>query len=203
MTVATGIQDRAARIARSHSSSAGPSSVSHSWCVRSSSTQWRFPWRQDAHTLALLALRQDEVQINKNALCGNPNAVVQAMQPLTRTKKSDVVYDVGCGEGRILFEGANLWRASSRYRSLTRNASAGPDACTTTSARPYPLTSFCADHRDKGAIRISRAAINRRKGAAFQCHRASDRGLDAQQIVEAFAIGPDRSHASDTGQDSA
>jgi ribosomal protein L11 methylase PrmA len=53
---------------------------------------------------------QDEVQIN-TPYVATPYPVVRAMLHLARTKKSDKVYDLGCGDGRILIEAAKRYGA--------------------------------------------------------------------------------------------
>src|SRR5262249_456304 len=60
--------------------------------------------------LALLASGQDEVQIN-TPYVATPYPVLRAMLQLARTKKSDIVYDLGCGDGRILIEAAKAYGA--------------------------------------------------------------------------------------------
>lgn len=60
--------------------------------------------------VALLLLGQDEVQIN-TPYVATPYPVVRAMLRLARTKKSDIVYDLGCGDGRILIEAAKTYGA--------------------------------------------------------------------------------------------
>jgi ubiquinone/menaquinone biosynthesis C-methylase UbiE len=56
----------------------------------------------------LPASAQDEVQIN-TLYVATPYPVVRAMLRLARTKKSDIVYDLGCGDGRILIEAAKSY----------------------------------------------------------------------------------------------
>jgi SAM-dependent methyltransferase len=60
--------------------------------------------------LALPLLSQDEVQINTPYL-GTPHPVVNAMLRLAKAKKSDIVYDLGCGDGRILIAAAKTYGA--------------------------------------------------------------------------------------------
>lgn len=60
--------------------------------------------------VALLVFGQDEVQIN-TPYVATPYPVVRAMLRLARTKKSDIVYDLGCGDGRILIEAAKSYGA--------------------------------------------------------------------------------------------
>ena len=60
--------------------------------------------------LLLPLLAQDEVQIN-SPYVATPTPVVDAMLQLAHAKKSDVVYDLGCGDGRILIEAAKRFGA--------------------------------------------------------------------------------------------
>lgn len=60
--------------------------------------------------VALLVFGQDEVQIN-TPYVATPYPIVRAMLRLARTKKSDIVYDLGCGDGRILIEAAKSYGA--------------------------------------------------------------------------------------------
>lgn len=53
---------------------------------------------------------QDEVQIN-SPYVATPAPVVDAMLQLAHAKKSDVVYDLGCGDGRIIIEAAKRFGA--------------------------------------------------------------------------------------------
>lgn len=53
---------------------------------------------------------QDEVPIN-TPYVATPYPVVRAMLQLARVKKSDTVYDLGCGDGRILIEAAKRYGA--------------------------------------------------------------------------------------------
>jgi cyclopropane fatty-acyl-phospholipid synthase-like methyltransferase len=55
-------------------------------------------------------LAQDEVQIN-TPYVATPRHVVDAMLQLAHAKKSDVVYDLGCGDGRIIIEAAKRFGA--------------------------------------------------------------------------------------------
>jgi SAM-dependent methyltransferase len=61
-------------------------------------------------SLALVAFGQEETQIN-SPYVGTPYPVVDAMLRLAKVKKSDVVYDLGCGDGRILVEAAKTYGA--------------------------------------------------------------------------------------------
>jgi SAM-dependent methyltransferase len=61
-------------------------------------------------SLFLPLLAQDEVQIN-SPYVATPAPVVDAMLQLAHTKKSDVVYDLGCGDGRIIIEAAKRFGA--------------------------------------------------------------------------------------------
>jgi SAM-dependent methyltransferase len=66
-----------------------------------------------AKTLVFVILpvsAQDEVQIN-TPYVATPYPVVRAMLRLARVKKSDTVYDLGCGDGRILIEAAKSYGA--------------------------------------------------------------------------------------------
>jgi SAM-dependent methyltransferase len=60
--------------------------------------------------LTLPVFGQDEVQIN-TPYVATPYPVVKAMLRLAHAKKSDVVYDLGCGDGRILIEAAKTYGA--------------------------------------------------------------------------------------------
>jgi SAM-dependent methyltransferase len=60
--------------------------------------------------LAISLSGSDEVRINTPYL-GTPYPVVNAMLRLAKTKKSDIVYDLGCGDGRILIEAAKTYGA--------------------------------------------------------------------------------------------
>jgi SAM-dependent methyltransferase len=66
-----------------------------------------------AKTLILVTFpvsAQDEVQIN-TPYVATPYPVVSAMLRLAKVKKSDIVYDLGCGDGRILIEAAKRYGA--------------------------------------------------------------------------------------------
>jgi len=60
--------------------------------------------------VALPTFSQDQVQIN-TPYVATPYPVVHAMLRLAEAKKSDVVYDLGCGDGRILVEAAKKYGA--------------------------------------------------------------------------------------------
>jgi ubiquinone/menaquinone biosynthesis C-methylase UbiE len=60
--------------------------------------------------LAFSAFGQEQTQIN-SPYVGTPYPVVDAMLRLAKVKKSDVVYDLGCGDGRILVEAAKTYGA--------------------------------------------------------------------------------------------
>jgi len=53
---------------------------------------------------------QDQVQIN-TPYVATPYPVVKAMLRLAKAKKSDIIYDLGCGDGRILVEAAKAYGA--------------------------------------------------------------------------------------------
>jgi cyclopropane fatty-acyl-phospholipid synthase-like methyltransferase len=59
-------------------------------------------------TLPLLA--QEQVQIN-SPYVATPSLVVDAMLSLADAKPSDVVYDLGCGDGRIIIQAAKRFGA--------------------------------------------------------------------------------------------
>jgi SAM-dependent methyltransferase len=64
-------------------------------------------------TLMLVVLSvngQDQVQIN-TPYVATPYPVVRAMLRLAHAKNSDIVYDLGCGDGRILIEAAKTYGA--------------------------------------------------------------------------------------------
>src|SRR3954468_1211621 len=61
---------------------------------------------------ALPILRSGQQQVEINApYVTTPRPVVDAMLKLARTRKSDVVYDLGCGDGRIVIAAAKQYGA--------------------------------------------------------------------------------------------
>jgi cyclopropane fatty-acyl-phospholipid synthase-like methyltransferase len=60
--------------------------------------------------LFLPLLAQDEVQIY-SPYVATPTPIVDAMLQLAQVKKSDVIYDLGCGDGRIVIEAAQKFGA--------------------------------------------------------------------------------------------
>jgi SAM-dependent methyltransferase len=59
---------------------------------------------------ALSAQDPEQVQID-TPYVASPPPVVDAMLSLAHTKSSDIVYDLGCGDGRILIEAAKQYGA--------------------------------------------------------------------------------------------
>lgn len=55
-------------------------------------------------------LAQDQVQIN-TPFVATPKPVVDAMLTLAHAKSSDIVYDLGCGDGRIIIQAAKEFGA--------------------------------------------------------------------------------------------
>jgi 2-polyprenyl-3-methyl-5-hydroxy-6-metoxy-1,4-benzoquinol methylase len=63
-------------------------------------------------SLAVPSLRTDQQQVEINApYVTTPRPVVDAMLKLAGTRKSDVVYDLGCGDGRIVIAAAKQYGA--------------------------------------------------------------------------------------------
>jgi cyclopropane fatty-acyl-phospholipid synthase-like methyltransferase len=60
--------------------------------------------------LAAVLAAQEQVQIN-TPYVATPDAIVDAMLSMARTKPSDVVYDLGCGDGRIVIQAAKRYGA--------------------------------------------------------------------------------------------
>lgn len=61
-------------------------------------------------SLVLDLAAQDQVQIN-TPYVATPTPVVDAMLKLAHTKSSDVIYDLGCGDGRIVIQAAKQYGA--------------------------------------------------------------------------------------------
>lgn len=60
--------------------------------------------------LGLVLIAQEQVQIN-TPYVATPHPVVDAMLNLAQAKPSDIVYDLGCGDGRIIIEAAKRFGA--------------------------------------------------------------------------------------------
>ena len=59
---------------------------------------------------AVIASAQEEVQVHAPYVA-TPQPVVAAMLNLAHTKRGDLVYDLGCGDGRIVIAAAKLYGA--------------------------------------------------------------------------------------------
>lgn len=60
--------------------------------------------------LGFVLIAQEQVQIN-TPYVATPHPVVDAMLNLAHAKPSDIVYDLGCGDGRIIIEAAKRFGA--------------------------------------------------------------------------------------------
>src|SRR3954471_21278916 len=73
-------------------------------------TAWQVPTLLCILPLPLLRSGQQEVDIHAPYVT-TPLPVVDAMLKLARTRKSDIVYDLGCGDGRIVIAAAKRYGA--------------------------------------------------------------------------------------------
>src|SRR3954447_7618462 len=73
-------------------------------------TTWLVPTLLCSLALPILRSGQQEVDIHAPYVT-TPLPVVDAMLKLARTRKSDIVYDLGCGDGRIVIAAAKRYGA--------------------------------------------------------------------------------------------
>ena len=90
------------------------------------------------------------------AICSNPRNVVDEMLRLTGVTKDDVVYDLGCGDGRLVITAAKRL-ARAEWASISiRNGSA---KAATMHARPASLTACVFLEQDLFEADIRQATV--------------------------------------------
>ena len=78
--------------------------------IRLPSNLWRLAFLLRPLALAKRKLWRDQRQLNIGEFLGTPVELVSAILKFADAAPSDVIYDLGCGDGRVLIEAANRYK---------------------------------------------------------------------------------------------